>query len=802
MAISPTRRILGTALPAGLLFIGVAWGLHCADTKKNAREGVVTKTGAVVTTEYASAWWSLGDSEGPSLAAIATASRGTEIFAMGLLSHLGLYRTTSNIALSTVATQTLANGQDTTATAVATTDGGTTIDLFWRDQNRALATKSWNGTSLVSNTMPTGTFLAGPAAAGTDGRVDVFGVGENHTLWHSSRTGTAWTGWTNELGAPPGHTLASLPPAAIWFGWILHVFAVADDGTVWTRRYDNGWTAWLSLSGSFGSGVAAVASGASRLDVFAVSFYDGKVYRRWSEDGGNNWLPPNGWWDPVGTPPSGVSQATIDGVNRYIAPTAVARAEGNIDVYVRNGINAIQLMTIRPVTNVGLETANAPPGNNFWEETTVAVPANTAGCGNTGGIVISRGEVGITTTNNATVTTNSLDCLTKGSSCSFQDISATTTHVPPSGFQDCFYCQSISSWTNDGDIVRMTNGRILLGRMAVRWDSAFTPSSRHGIAVFFDSQDCGATWAKRSVIDPRSEMGDLLGDLDHGMLYVDPAGPVYYVVGNVDRGNNNAGSTRLYRSIDSGATWTRAPDSVPSAALGTGLAAGSNGWLYVARCSGAENVTVRAYNPATNTMSADFSVGSCAHEPAYAQESISFAGTDGGADYLRVGFRGTEPTNTANVTRNVFSIQGVKVVQGNPVTNTVFSLVGSVKTFRADVDTGSVILPVMIDNNRLDATLTSTVSLLYWLETTSNYAASTTMKVRAAAVRQLNNWTPAMTISSGQPFSVTAGWHPGHFLGTGAFVNLANQATFIPIWPLPGTPSGTVGRQRIVTVAP
>src|SRR5204863_8746370 len=63
---------------------------------------------------------------------------------------------------------------------------------------------------------------------------------------------------------------------------------------------------------------------------------------------------PGTWgaWTSIAAPTTGVMTATIDGITRYIAPTAIARAEGAIDLFIRDTNGDIQLMTIRPTLSL------------------------------------------------------------------------------------------------------------------------------------------------------------------------------------------------------------------------------------------------------------------------------------------------------------------------------------------------------------------------------------------------------------------------------------------------------------------
>src|SRR5262252_866713 len=351
---SPSGRAFRAML---LLGLGVASTLGCAEAGPGTEE--VTKS--ALSSNAAISWRPLVRTDGAattgySLAAIMGA-RGREIASTDgargsswydlLVQNSGYLQIAREGQQVTGSAGTSTPAQDGNSTAVASADYGMTTEVFYLTSNRSVATVAWNGTSFTSPPQPPpGTFLAGVGAGGTPNRVDLFGVGGDHSVWHASRTGTAWTsGWSNELGTPPNVLVASLQPAVVWRpDGVLHVFVVGTDGAVWTQRYQNGWSGWTSLAGAnFGSGVTAALTGSTRLDVFVSGQSDGTVYRRYTMDGGNTWIPAGGFWESIGKPQQGVMAAAIDGVTRYEAPTAVEWGGGEVDVYVRDATGTIQV---------------------------------------------------------------------------------------------------------------------------------------------------------------------------------------------------------------------------------------------------------------------------------------------------------------------------------------------------------------------------------------------------------------------------------------------------------------------------
>src|SRR5204863_3743289 len=154
------------------------------------------------------------------LSASVTTSRGTELFGLFVDpdgNDIGVSGTRSNIELRPAVLSLVGtNSHDDSSMTVATADGGTTVDVFWRYADKTLGTVTWNGTSFVAptNLPPYGQFRAGVGAAGQTNREDLFGVGLDGNLWQAWRATGSWNGWIN-IGSPTSG-LASLQPAVVY----------------------------------------------------------------------------------------------------------------------------------------------------------------------------------------------------------------------------------------------------------------------------------------------------------------------------------------------------------------------------------------------------------------------------------------------------------------------------------------------------------------------------------------------------------------------------------------------------------
>jgi hypothetical protein len=148
-------------------------------------------------------------------------------------------------------------------------------------------------------------------------RLDVFGLGTDHALWHRWWDGNSWGGWESLGGA-----LTSAPQAVAWGPNRLDIFALGQDSALWHRWWNgSSWGGWESLGGALFSEVSAVSWGPNRLDVFAVGG-DNAVWHRWWD--GANW----GGWESLGG-------------SLFSSVGAVARRPNHLDLFAIGGDNAV-----------------------------------------------------------------------------------------------------------------------------------------------------------------------------------------------------------------------------------------------------------------------------------------------------------------------------------------------------------------------------------------------------------------------------------------------------------------------------
>jgi len=167
-----------------------------------------------------------------------------------------------------------------------------------------------------------------------DGRLELFGTASDGTVWHRWQTAVnnGWSGW-HSLEAPPGQRVTGGPVLARNEDGRLELFVVTDDRTVW-HRWQKGaargpWAAWRSLGGEVvGFDELAVGPHADgRLILFATDRAAGTLWRR------EQTVPNNGWspWESIDQP------ATLGnpGMGSIERPTLASKADGLLELWLR-----------------------------------------------------------------------------------------------------------------------------------------------------------------------------------------------------------------------------------------------------------------------------------------------------------------------------------------------------------------------------------------------------------------------------------------------------------------------------------
>ena len=80
--------------------------------------------------------------------------------------------------------------------------------------------------------------------------LDVFVQGTDHTLWHKSLQGSAWSAW-GSLGGK----LTSSPAATSPASGVIDVFVRGTDNGLWQKTYNGAWSGWVSVGGGVDTGL-------------------------------------------------------------------------------------------------------------------------------------------------------------------------------------------------------------------------------------------------------------------------------------------------------------------------------------------------------------------------------------------------------------------------------------------------------------------------------------------------------------------------------------------------------------------
>jgi hypothetical protein len=126
----------------------------------------------------------------------------------------------------------------------------------------------------------------------------------------------AWLRFANLGGVFDGQ-----PASVSWGPGHLEIFIHGNDGAIWHKWWDNGWSGWESLGGNFPNGeISAISWGVGHIEVF-VRGHDNAIWHKWWNNGWFGWESLGG---ELASPPSGVTWGP-----------------GHIEVFARGFDNAI-----------------------------------------------------------------------------------------------------------------------------------------------------------------------------------------------------------------------------------------------------------------------------------------------------------------------------------------------------------------------------------------------------------------------------------------------------------------------------
>jgi hypothetical protein len=446
-----------------------------------------------------------------------------------------------------------------------------------------------------------------------------------------------------------------------------------------------------------------------------------------------------------------------------------------------------------------------------WENSSLAIPPNTAGCDANGALLVSVGF-------GPRVVRYNLDCIdsTSGPCANVGDVSYGTNAWPLLNVPNFADAPTAS---NDQYMVRFKTGRILMVHQGVRTNSspnaACTSPCPRGVEYMFTSDDCGATWTYRSILDsmtdgPTSEPGryKVGGGHDRPEVYADPFndGRVYVAV----TGSRPSQPWRipLFRSNDQGNIWTHVgevPDIEPAPAYLTGM---SNGRIYIMGRTGS-NWDIYSYDPTTGAFSSRYRVATNGtrlpgvHMSVAGGEGIMRIGSYSDGDRLRVFY------NVKN-SNNDYDLKVVRVlISGSTITiedtQTISAGAGrsitgatKVETDRLEWNENQQVNPAMIYWYDVATTPTSgtnrgpaRVKYAYFYDSVSS-SSSDCMSKNTTGCR---DWT---TFTAGAADSLRYGhYQKGAFWRTNA-----GALKFLALWGEQPNLAGDETRTNVLTLTP
>src|SRR6266487_120479 len=191
------------------------------------------------------------------------------------------------------------------------------LDLFGLGMDNAVWHTSWNGTGWEGWKSLEGTFISPTSAVSwAENQLDLFALGMDNSAWHKGWDGNNWSGWESLGGILTG-AISVVPQANPGFQGIqtdpqksLDLFALGQDHAIWHKWGGQSfWEDWESLGGTFISSPSAVSWATNRLDVF-VPGTDHAVWHKWWD--GASW----GGWESLGGSVFSVPTVVSGGLGR------------------------------------------------------------------------------------------------------------------------------------------------------------------------------------------------------------------------------------------------------------------------------------------------------------------------------------------------------------------------------------------------------------------------------------------------------------------------------------------------------
>jgi acylphosphatase len=221
------------------------------------------------------------------------------------------------------------------------TDGR--LEIFMAGSDNALwhiwqvaPNRTWSTWKSLGTPPGTNSISYPVASENADGRLEAFVIGSDNALWHiwQATPAGSWGGWSS-LAKPPVANAFFVPFVRKNDDGRLEVFTVGTDGTlwhIWQVAPNRAWSNWASLGNPPTANVQSPPSVRKnkdgRLEAFSICS-DGALWHIAQVAPGSVW----GSWDSLGTPSKSVILSA--------GPIVVENTDGRLEAFVGGSDNAL-----------------------------------------------------------------------------------------------------------------------------------------------------------------------------------------------------------------------------------------------------------------------------------------------------------------------------------------------------------------------------------------------------------------------------------------------------------------------------
>jgi acylphosphatase len=174
------------------------------------------------------------------------------------------------------------------------------------------------------------------ARPNADGRLEVFGIGSDGALWHiwQKTAGGGWWNWFSSGQPSVGNAQPLSPAISSNTDGRLEVFTIGNDGSlqhIWQTTPNGSWSQWASLTkpaaGALISSPTVGRNKDGRLEVLAIGL-DRALWHIWQMAAGQGW----DGWASLGTPSS---------ITTSPNPFVIGNADGRLEAFTNGSDGAL-----------------------------------------------------------------------------------------------------------------------------------------------------------------------------------------------------------------------------------------------------------------------------------------------------------------------------------------------------------------------------------------------------------------------------------------------------------------------------